>query len=104
MTQIKKSFLKLGFISSLVFTSIISNAQNSNSFSVKQAVEYGLKNAVQVKNALLDIQIQQQVNKQITAVAMPQVNASAGLTRYFDIPVQSLPNFISPATYQVLFD
>jgi len=104
MTQVKKSFLKLGFISSLVFTSIISNAQNSNSFSVKQAVEYGLKNAVQVKNALLDIQIQQQVNKQITAVAMPQVNASAGLTRYFDIPVQSLPNFISPATYKVLVD
>jgi outer membrane protein len=104
MTQVKKSFLKLGFLSSLVFSSIVSNAQNSNSFSVKQAVEYGLKNAVQVKNALLDIQIQQQVNKQVTAAAMPQVNASAGLTRYFDIPVQSLPNFISPATYQVLVD
>lgn len=78
------------------------NAQKKNEFSIKQCVDYATKNSVQVKNALLDIQIQQQFNRQVTANAFPQVNASAGITHYIDIPVQSLPNFISPATYQVL--
>lgn len=70
--------------------------------SLKQAVDYGMQHAVQVKNALLDIKMQQQTNREFTALAMPQVNASVNTTHYFNIPVQSLPNFISPATYQVL--
>ena len=41
-----------------------------NSFSAKQAVDYALKNAVQVKNALVDIQLQRQVNKEVTAAAL----------------------------------
>ncbi len=81
-----------------------SMAQNENRFSVKQTVDYGLKNSVQVKNALVDIKMQQQTNREFTAMAYPQLNASLGVTRYFDIPVQSIPNFISPATYQVLVD
>jgi outer membrane protein TolC len=79
-------------------------AQQKNNFSVKQAVDYAMKNAAQVKNALLDVKVQEQVNRQITSAAFPQVNGSIGTTHYFDIPVTSLPNFISPATYQVLVD
>jgi outer membrane protein len=77
-------------------------AQQKNEFSVKQAVDYGMKNTVQVKNALLDVKIQEQVNRQITSAAYPQISGSIGTTNFIDIPVQSLPNFISPATYQVL--
>ena len=80
------------------------SAQQTNNFSVKQAVDYAMKNATQVKNALLDIKVQEQVNRQITSNAFPQVNGSIGSTNYMNIPVQSLPNFISPATYQVLVD
>jgi outer membrane protein len=73
-------------------------------FSLQQAVDHGMKNATQVKNALLDIAIQKQTNREITAAAMPQINGSISSTHYFNIPVTSLPNFISPATYQVLVD
>ena len=79
-------------------------AQTSNEFSAKQAVDYGLKNAVQVKNALIDIKIQQQTNREITAAAFPQINGSVNTTHYYNIAVQTLPNFISPSVYQVLED
>ncbi len=76
----------------------------THNFSVQQAVDYGMKNTTQVKNALLDIAIQKQINREVTAAAMPQINGSITGTHYFNIPVTSLPNFIGPATYQVLVD
>lgn len=81
-----------------------SNAQTINAFTVQQAVDYANKNSVQVKNALLDILIQKQTNRDITSIALPQINGTMGVTRNLDIAVQSIPNFISPATYQVLID
>ena len=77
-------------------------AQTTNAFSAKQAVDYGLKNAYQVRNALLDVLIQQQSNKDITSAAYPQITGNVSTTRYFDIPVQTIPDFISPALYGVL--
>ncbi|MFZ4056548.1 MAG: TolC family protein [Ferruginibacter sp.] len=79
-------------------------AQTRNEFSLQQTVDYGIKNATQVKNALLDIKIQKQTNREITALALPQINGSISSTHYLNIPVQSIPNFISPATYGVLVD
>ena len=88
----------------MVLLSVGAVAQQKNELSIKQCVEYANKNSVTVKNALLDVQIQNQTNRQITAAAFPQVNGSIGTTHYFDIPTTSLPDFISPATYQVLVD
>jgi outer membrane protein len=67
------------------------NAQTKNEFSVDQCVEYGLKNSVTVKNALLDIKNQEQVNKEIIATALPQINGSASITDFFDKPTQVAP-------------
>ncbi len=89
---------------SMVLLTASAFAQQVNEFSIKQAVDYAMKNTTQVKNALLDVKIQEQVNRQITSAAYPQVNASTGFTHFPNIAVQSLPNFISPATYQVLVD
>ncbi|MGG9961940.1 TolC family protein [Ferruginibacter sp. SUN106] len=100
----KKFWLTNTAALSMVLLSASAFAQQKNEFTVKQAVDYAMKNATQVKNALLDIKVQEQVNRQITAAAYPQVNASTGFTHYPNIAVQSLPNFISPATYQVLVD
>lgn len=87
-----------------IFISILNfaNAQKTNPFSAKQAVEFAMKNATEIKNALVDIQIQKQTNKEFTAIALPQLNASVGGTHYFDIPVTTLPDFISPSVYNVL--
>jgi outer membrane protein len=100
----RKNRLGKAILSSVVLLSAMQSsiAQNKNEFSVKQAVDYGVKNAVQVKNALIDIKIQEQTNREITAAAFPQINGSVNTIHYFNVPVQSIPNFIAPATYNVL--
>ncbi|MGF2411745.1 TolC family protein [Ferruginibacter sp.] len=100
----KKFWLSNIAATGMLLLSAVVTAQQKNEFSVKQAVDYAMKNATQVKNALLDVKVQEQVNRQITAAAYPQVNASTGFTHYPNVAVQSLPNFIGPATYQVLID
>ena len=73
-------------------------------FSVQQAVEYALKNNVNVKNALEDVLYQEQVNREVTSNAYPKINASLGTTYNPNVATQVIPNFISPSTYQVLVD
>ncbi len=97
-----KIILKSIVVLLIVFSSTAIFAQKKNEFSIKQAVDYGVKNSIAVKNALIDIQIQKQTNREFTANAFPQIGASMTGTHYFNIPVQSLPNFIAPSTYQVL--
>ena len=63
-------------------------------FSIQQTVEYAQKNNVQVKNALLNIQVQQQINRDITGAAFPSISGSIGTTDYLDIPVSLLPGEI----------
>jgi len=71
-------------------------------FTIRQAVEYASRNNVQVKNALLNIQSQQQTNREITAAALPNITASAGITDYIKIPTSLLPGEVfgqPPGTY-----
>ncbi|MDP4283376.1 MAG: TolC family protein [Bacteroidota bacterium] len=86
------------FISAGMFCSIclVANAQQSsspviNKFSAKEAVDYALKNAVQVKNALIDIELQRQSNKGITAEALPHINGNVSVTDYLSIQTSLLP-------------
>lgn len=60
-------------------------------FSAAEAVDYARKNSVQVRNALLQIQIRQQGNREITSAAFPQVNGSVNLTKYIDLPTSLIP-------------
>src|SRR6476659_3864925 len=71
-------------------------------FSIGQCVDYGMKNSVQVKNAMLDLKIQEQTNRSITASAYPQIKGSFSTTYYPNVAVQTFPNFIAAATYGVL--
>lgn len=73
-------------------------------FSIQQAIDYATKNNVQVKNALLDVKYQEQVNREVTSRAYPGINASLGTTYNPNVATQVIPNFISPSTYQVLVD
>ena len=73
-------------------------------FTVQQVVDYAMKNNVNVKNALLQVKIQEQQNRAFTSAAYPHINASLGTTYNPAVATQVIPNFISPATYQVLID
>ena len=72
----------------------LANAQTVNSFTVQQAADYAKKNSVQVKNALLDILIQKQTNRDITSIALPQIGGSASVNDYLQIPTTLLPGQI----------
>lgn len=82
---------------------LASAAQDSTyRLSVQQAVDYASKNSIQIRNALIGIDLQRQTNKEITAAAYPQLNGSAGATYFPNVAVQSFPNFIAAAAYGVL--
>jgi len=92
----------MALVALLVAGFTYANAQTTNTFSVKQAVDYGLKNATQVKNALIDIQIQRQTNREITASAYPQLSASGNFNDYLKIPTSLLPGEVfggAPGTF-----
>ena len=92
--QSNRSIKIIGFVLFLLLLSGYTNAQTKNEFSVKQAVDYSLKNSFTVKNALLDIKIQQEVNRQYTAMALPQISSYITSNHYFDIPTSILPGEI----------
>lgn len=77
-------------------------SQQTHQFSLQQALEYAQKNNVQVKNALLDIQLQQQVNREVTGSAYPQISANGGIVFNPNVATQRLPNFLSPAVIATL--
>ncbi|HEY2720846.1 MAG TPA: TolC family protein [Chitinophagaceae bacterium] len=82
------------WISALSITLAISaRAQDSaiHRFSLQQAVDYAQKNNVQVKNALLDVKMQEQTNKDLTSAALPQINGSGTFTYNSQIPVSLVP-------------
>lgn len=60
-------------------------------FSIQQAVDYAKKNNVQVKNALLDMKIQEQTNREVTGSAYPQLSASGSLVYNAKLPVSLIP-------------
>lgn len=98
--------IKWSFVLSAVLCSTVLQAQQDSvhpyAFSLQQALDYAKKNNVQVKNALIDIQIQQQTNREVTGRAYPQISGSVSSTYNPAVATQVIPNFISPATYQVL--
>ncbi len=77
-------------------------ATHINAFTAKQAVDYALQNATQVKNALIDIKLQRQQNREVTASAFPQITGSGSANYNPNVAVQTFPNFIAAGTYGVL--
>jgi outer membrane protein len=66
-------------------------APQVHEFTLAQTIDYAAKNSVIVKNALLDLQIQEQSNRAITSQALPQVTGNMGLTDYIQIPTTLIP-------------
>jgi outer membrane protein TolC len=60
-------------------------------FSLEQCVEFAQKNNVQVKNSLLAVEVQAQVNREIAAAALPTITTSTGVVDYTKIPTSLLP-------------
>lgn len=89
-------------LSAVTMISTASAQDTVYQMSVGQAVEFANKNSLQVRNALIGIDLQKQTNREITAAAYPQLSGSAGATYFPNVPIQSFPNFIAAAAYGVL--
>ena len=63
-------------------------------FSLADAVSYAQKNNVQVKNTLLDIDIQIQTNREIASAALPTIGSNLSATNFLTIPTSLLPGQI----------
>jgi outer membrane protein TolC len=85
----------LFFLTIFFATAALAQEQKTlHAFSLVDAVNYAQKNNVQVKNALLDIDIQIQTNKEIASAALPSIGSSLGGTDFLTIPTSLLPGQI----------
>jgi outer membrane protein TolC len=91
----KNLFLVTVFFASTAFAQ---EQKTIHAFSLADAVSYAQKNNVQVKNALLDIDIQIQTNKEIASAALPSIGSSLGGTDFLTIPTSLLPGEIFGGT------
>ncbi|HNF30365.1 MAG TPA: TolC family protein [Chitinophagaceae bacterium] len=66
-------------------------AQTKHSFTITQTVEYASKNNAQVKNALLGILAQEQVNREVTANAYPTIGADITVNNNIVVSTQVIP-------------
>lgn len=95
---------KIIVLSCLLFFQRSASAQEQHRISSDQAIEMALKNVTQIKNLQVDRRLQLALNREITGRAMPQLDGSVQMTHYFNIPVTFIPDFISPAVYDVLVE
>ncbi|MCD4731889.1 MAG: TolC family protein [Bacteroidales bacterium] len=68
-----------------------SSAQEIKSFTLKEAQQYAIENNYDVINAGTDVEIARKKVKENLAIGLPQVNASAGYSNYFELPTSLIP-------------
>lgn len=83
--------IRIIFLILITLLAKLSLAQQTHEFSLQQALDYAQKNNVQVKNALLDVKLQQEVNREVTANAYPQINGNGQLTYNAALPASLVP-------------
>jgi outer membrane protein len=66
-------------------------AQTIHSLSAEDAIALVKKNNISVKAAITNLAIQEQTNKEVTSLALPNVKGSGATTDYFSIPVTLVP-------------
>jgi len=75
-------FTLVFFLSSYVY------AQENLKYSLQDCIGYALKNSATIKNAIVDEQIQLEVNKEVAGMTRPQITATGQFQYLFVIPKQ----------------
>jgi len=78
-------------IISLILIVSFSFAQNEQTFSLKQAQEYALKNNYKNQQSILDIKAAKKKIWETTAIGLPQVNLEGTLQKAIDIATNVAP-------------
>lgn len=86
--------MKKSLTALLLFLSVITRAQNSDStyrFSIKQAIDFSFEHQTDVVNAAIDVDVARTQVNEITGMGLPQLNASFDLKDYVEIPTSLIP-------------
>ncbi|MCI4667799.1 MAG: TolC family protein [Bacteroidia bacterium] len=79
-------------------------AQESFSLTMEECIQYGLDNNLNIKNARYDEYIAEARVKEVLANGYPQVNISADLQYFVELPTSILPGSFSPQQDIVFID
>jgi outer membrane protein TolC len=77
-------------------------AIGQRSFTLQEAVSYGIANQNSIKMTDLEIANADSEIKEVKALGLPQVNGAIDYNYYFYVPMQPVQDFISPAVYGIL--
>lgn len=83
-----------------LFLGYLSQAQQS--FSLDEAVAYGLENQNALRVSEIEVVNADQDIKEFKSIGMPKVSGKIDYNYYFYIPKQPVEDFISPAVYGIL--
>lgn len=89
-------------ILSFVFAFMSHTLSAQEGLTLAQAQAYAIKNAYSVQAAQLDLKKVEEQIKETKAIGLPQVTAEGAFQNFLDIPVQVIPDFISPAVFGTL--
>src|SRR5690349_17832140 len=78
-------------VATLFFLPFLAEAQQSQSFTLQQCVDYALQNSGNYKNAKLDEQINTNKIRQSRAVGLPQINGSVSLVDNIELSKFFMP-------------
>ncbi|NUO00214.1 MAG: TolC family protein [Saprospiraceae bacterium] len=76
----------------------------SQSFSLKQAVEYGLANHNSIRSARMEIPYAEAEIKEYKAIGMPKLEGNINYQHFLELPVSFLPDFLTPAVENTLLN
>jgi outer membrane protein TolC len=92
----KNLVIGLFFVSGLVYAQDENTTQSS--FNLKEAQGFAVENNYKNKKAMLDVEIAKKKVWETTAMGLPQINGTAKLQKFLDIPVSLAPaNTFNPA-------
>ena len=96
--------IKIRILFLLLLPSLFAQAQQRYELTVQEAVELAYKNVIELKNAQIDYQIQESLNKQILGQAYPQISGNASANKYLKLPAVLFPDATSTVVYSILKD
>jgi outer membrane protein TolC len=85
-----------------ILAGISMQAQKVYTVSARQAVDLAFQEVSRIKNAKLDYKITEARNKEITGMALPQVNGSIQGNHYLSLPLIQFPDASELQIYDVL--
>lgn len=81
-----------------------SNAKSQQSFSLAEAVQYGLTNSIELKVKRIGQEDANQQVKEIKSIGIPKISGGVNYQHFLVVPSQPVQDFISPSIYGVLFE